>query len=157
MKFRNIVMALLSHGDQVLVMKRASHKEIGPNSWSGLAGHMEDWELGDPYSACFREIEEESGIRKEDLEELSLGYIIYNRMKEEVIVNHLFFGKVNKKETRASDEGQLYWVDKKELVEMMGIPGINKAMKDYYDQPFKGTRLALIRDQEPYIHFLDEF
>lgn len=58
------VSAYLIHNDSVLLIH---HKAL--QLWLPLGGHIEPTE--DPEEALFREIEEESGIKKEELEVLS--------------------------------------------------------------------------------------
>jgi 8-oxo-dGTP diphosphatase len=51
--------------NDVLLMKRASHKRVFPNQYNGLGGHIERDE--DPLTGARREIKEESGLDVHDL------------------------------------------------------------------------------------------
>ena len=53
------------NGNDVLLMKRASHKRVFPNQHNGLGGHIERDE--DPLSGAKREILEESGLPVHDV------------------------------------------------------------------------------------------
>ena len=53
-------LSFVLHGNDVLLIKRASHKRVFPNQYNGLGGHIERDE--DPASGAVREIVEESGL-----------------------------------------------------------------------------------------------
>ena len=53
------------NGDDLLLMKRASHKRAFPNQYNGLGGHVERNE--DPASGALREINEEAGLHVHSL------------------------------------------------------------------------------------------
>ena len=59
--------AFLKNNDRYLLIKRSPEKEIAPNVWSCIGGHMEKEEINDPLVTCLREIEEETGITKEHI------------------------------------------------------------------------------------------
>ncbi len=58
-------LSFILNGDDVLLMKRASHKRVFPNQYNGLGGHIERDE--DPASGAIREIVEESGLEVHSL------------------------------------------------------------------------------------------
>ena len=155
MLYRNVIMAFLEYEGRVLLMRRGLHKRIAPGSWSGIAGHIEGEEIWDPSRTCLREIEEETALTPDQIEDLTLAYIIYNRLEEETVVNHLFFARVTSPRVEANDEGELHWIDKDQVPEKMEIPGLRLALKDYYSQPFKQVRLAVARGEKPYLLWLD--
>ncbi|MGJ3240480.1 MAG: NUDIX hydrolase [Anaerolineae bacterium] len=53
-------LCFVTNDDDVLLMKRASHKRVFPNQYNGLGGHIERDE--DPLTGARREIKEESGL-----------------------------------------------------------------------------------------------
>lgn len=80
-------------------------------------GHIEGDEIYEPQKACTREIEEETGLRSECIEDLSLRYIVL-RLKEsqEIRIQYVFFGNVSKNPTLIEiDEGSLKWVGFKDI------------------------------------------
>ncbi len=149
--YRNIITVFLEYRGKVLLMKRGLHKEIAPGLWSSIAGHIEPEEINHPYKTCMREIKEETGIREENIEELNLKYIIFNKLDKEIVINHMFFGRVNTNKVVANDEGDLYWVEKERVAEKIHIPAIRVAIEDYYKNPSQDILLAIAKDEEPYI------
>jgi 8-oxo-dGTP diphosphatase len=80
---RSITAAFLRNGGKYLLIKRSNNREIAPGIWSGVGGHMEPHEINKPLLACYREIEEETGITRDKINSLELLYIIVRRSKNE--------------------------------------------------------------------------
>jgi 8-oxo-dGTP diphosphatase len=112
---KNYICAFLENDGCFLLMKRAPNREVNPNFWSGVGGKIEPCEINDPYSACVREIKEETGITNNNIENLKLRYIIIRKHKDVIRQSYIYFGKVNTKSFMNTDEGTLYWIAKEEL------------------------------------------
>lgn len=165
MKFRNIVMVFLEYEGRILLMKRGLHKAIGPGAWAGIAGHIKGEEINRPYDACYREIQEETGLAKKDIDQLALKYIIYNRLEEETVVNHIFYGRTKTDQVKANDEGELFWIPKDEVAEKMAIPAVRMACENCLTESAESdgseevgsaneVRLAVAIKEEPYLMWL---
>jgi len=113
---RNGIAAFLRNNDKYLLMNRAANRKIAPGVWSGVGGHVEPQELNDPLSACYREIEEESGIVKSQIETLDLQYIITRRSKDEIRQNYIYFGETSQTDVKQTDEGVLFWISENDLL-----------------------------------------
>lgn len=113
--FRNIATAFLINGNDFLLSKRSMEKKIAPGAWYGVGGHIEPIEINNPFSACLREIYEETGIKEKDIDNLKLRYILLNRSKDEIVVNYIYFGTTKNRQVIDSDEGKLYWIPKEIL------------------------------------------
>ena len=100
-----------------LLMKRAPHRQIVPGLWSGVGGKMEREELNDPYSACLREICEETGIPALAISDLRLRYVILRRSGDTIRQSYCYFGKTTAEATLATDEGELHWIPEAELLQ----------------------------------------
>ena len=100
-------LSFVTNDEDVLLMKRASHKRIFPNQYNGLGGHIERCE--DPYSGALREIEEESGLQVRNMRLRSVHNIDIGAAS-----GILLFVFTAESETRAfkcnSAEGALEWV-----------------------------------------------
>jgi len=109
--------AFLRNGGNVLLMKRGEHKEIAPGMWSGIGGHFEENELSTPFEACYREIEEESGIIQSHVHALELQYILMRRFKNEIRQSYIFFGETSQTDIIQTDEGALFWIPEAEWMD----------------------------------------
>lgn len=117
MNTRNMVGAFLELNGNILCLHRSESKQLEPGKWTGVGGHMEHFEINSPYSACVREIREETGIAEEDIMYLALRYITINRRDDEVRIAFYFFGKLARNVSLSeTDEGILQWVPKSELL-----------------------------------------
>ena len=112
---KNYSCAFLENGGYFLLIKRAPNREINPDVWSGVGGKIEPCEINDPYSACVREIKEETGITSNNIENLTLRYIIIRKHNDVIRQSYIYFGKANTKSFVDTDEGTLYWIPKEEL------------------------------------------
>lgn len=99
-------------GDRVLLIHRGMHKALAPGMWSCVGGHIEPEEISDPTVACYREIEEEAGIVRADIESLRLRYITVRQDEDEIRTGYYFFGSMARECTLpVCGEGTLHWVD----------------------------------------------
>ena len=114
-RLRETSTAYLLNGDDILLMKRADNRKFAPDIWTGVGGHIEPDELNQPYAACVREIFEETGIRINQIENLTLRYIILRRSKSEIRIQYVYFGDTNCRDIVDTDEGELYWIDRSHL------------------------------------------
>jgi len=105
-------------------MKRGLHKRISPGLWAGISGHIEPCDNNSPLTACLREIEEETGLISEQIEQLDLRYFALLHDTEFLSSIYYFIGILKEKPVlRQTDEGELYWIKLEE--------GIEKPMADH--------------------------
>jgi len=112
---KNYVSAFLQNNDEYLLMERANNRKLNPGFWSGVGGNIEPHEINNPLSACYREIEEESGILRGEISSLNLLYIVTRRCEDEIRQSYIYFGETNKTDIIQTDEGALSWVPCNEL------------------------------------------
>lgn len=132
--FTNIVTAYLSHGEDFLMMKRAPDKEPFPNYWYGVGGHVKEGESRTPGEAIFREIREETGLERDQIENLRLGYILLRREGETIVVNSIYFGEAQTREVTPNEEGTLHWVNKREAPYKKAVDALQKMLEHYVFQ-----------------------
>jgi len=104
----------------------ANHRYIG-----SAGGHFEPDELNDPEKCVLRELREELGLIRDDLEGLSLRYITYRLAQGEVRQNYYFFAHMKEEWPLSSTEGILRWVPYDQLPELP-MPVSAKAMILHY-------------------------
>lgn len=132
MKFRNIATAFLMNKDDVLLMERSETNKRMPGFWYGVGGHIEPEEINDPYSAVIREIYEETGLKKDNVENLKLKYMLLRREKDETVINYVYFGRTNTRNVLQNDEGTLHWIPKEEAMNRKFIDVLKLALKHYF-------------------------
>jgi 8-oxo-dGTP diphosphatase len=110
--------AFILNGDKILLMKRANHKKIAPGLWTGVGGHIEPEEINDPKSSCLREVNEETGLKESDIVDFRLFYILNRKKDDEIRQQFIFFGRTLATEVLSNDEGELYWIDKSEILKL---------------------------------------
>ena len=108
--------AFLKNNDHYLLIKRSPEKEIAPNVWSCIGGHMEKEEINNPLATCLREIEEETGITKEHIFNIELKYIMIRQYKNLIRQYYIYFGETDIVKTNNTKEGTLYWINENELL-----------------------------------------
>ena len=109
--------AFLRNGNRYLLMKRSPDRIFAPNKWSCIGGKFIEEELNDPLKACYREIKEETGIKKEHISYLKLRYIIIRRAENIIRQNYLYFGETDIIEFKNTKEGSLHWIEEENLIE----------------------------------------
>lgn len=104
---------LLSEEQEVLFLQKKQKDTFLAGFLVPIGGHIEGDEINEPQEACLREIEEETGLKSDCINNLTLRYIVL-RVKEnqEIRIQYVFFGNVFKNATLIeSDEGSLKWID----------------------------------------------
>jgi 8-oxo-dGTP pyrophosphatase MutT (NUDIX family) len=104
------------NGDDVLLIKRASHMRVFPNRYNGLGGHIERYE--DPLSSARREIFEESGLVVTDLS-LRAVYNIDAGGSTGIILFVFTAYSASRNFNPVCDEGALYWIPRSKLLELI--------------------------------------
>ena len=133
-KLRNMTSIYLRRGDKFLLLYRVGSRVIG-NSYTGTAGgHLEEAELNNPGACVLRELQEETGLTEQDVENLTFRYITLRLKNGEVRQNYYFFGELADHvdaEKLSSNEGELKWFDISEA-ENLNMPHSAKYMLLHY-------------------------
>lgn len=114
---RLMSVAVLFHGDDMLMMKRSPNRTLSPGKWAGIGGHLEPGEIGDPLSACLREVEEETGLRPEDLEGLELRYILLRLNGTDLRQQFVYIGRALRRDVTLTEEGELHWIPRDRILD----------------------------------------
>lgn len=107
MKKLNVIMVYNKDEDKILMCKRV--KDPYKGKYNLVGGKVEAGE--DELHAAYRELEEETGITKNDI---TLTSIMNFQYKISDIELELYAGKLNKDIKVAGEENPLCWMDKKE-------------------------------------------
>ncbi|NLO08488.1 MAG: NUDIX domain-containing protein [Clostridiales bacterium] len=131
-KLRNMTAIYLLYGEKILFLYRIGSR-VANNLYVGTAGgHFEHEELNDPMSCVLRELYEETGLVKDDIENLELRYITCRLKNNEVRQNYYFFADLLSMEKKLSSaEGNLEWVDLKKAV-LLPMPCSAKHVVEHF-------------------------
>ena len=137
--------AFLSCGNKVLLMKRGLHKELGAGLWAGIGGHLELNDIKNPRAldlaeTCYREVLEEAGISKPEIRNLKLRYVAVRKDGDEIRLHHHYFGEVdNEIPLPKCDEGEFYWIEKNNIVDLPMSTSVKEAVKHWVLNPGDGV------------------
>ena len=147
-RLRNMTAIYIIHQDKLLMLYRIGSRVVEP-SWCGIGGHFEESELNDPLACVLREMEEETPIKREMLENLTFKYVTLRLKKSEIRQNYYYFASL-KDDARLnleSSEGKLRWVPLDQVMEKE-MPLTAKFMLQHYleigrfdDKLYSGTTL----------------
>jgi 8-oxo-dGTP diphosphatase len=115
-------LCFVTHGRDVLLLKRAAHRRVFPNKYNGVGGHIERDE--DPTSGAIREIHEETGLRVRNTR--LRGVTNIDAGDASGIVLFVYTAEALTRDFIDSDEGRLEWIPldavfQKDLVEDLPI------------------------------------
>ncbi|MGP4040964.1 NUDIX domain-containing protein [Gracilibacillus sp. D59] len=136
MKLRQMSVAFLfNDSNQILFLQKNSNSKFLPGLMVPIGGHLNGDEIDSLFRACVREIEEETGLRTNNIKNITLQYIIL-RMKNnnEIRIQYVYFGKVlHLSEIKESDEGSLSWIDYEEIINQ-NVSATTKEIIKHYRQ-----------------------
>lgn len=104
MKKLNVIIVYNKEENKILMCKRA--KEPYKGKYNLVGGKLEENE--DSLEGAYRELEEETGITKDDT---TLTYLMNFEYKMLDMQLQVFVGKLNKEKTLVEEVNKLYWMD----------------------------------------------
>jgi 8-oxo-dGTP diphosphatase len=110
-------LCFITCGEDVLLLQGAPDKRLWANRYNGVGGHVERGE--DVYAAALREICEETGWGAGDLRDLRLRGLVHvdaGGLPAGVML-FIFTARALQRQTSASDEGQLEWIARSQLLD----------------------------------------
>ena len=107
MKKLNVILVYNKEEDKILMCKR--EKEPYKGKLNLVGGKVEQGE--NELHAAYRELQEETGITKDDIKLTNLMNFEYKVQDMEL---ELYVGKLNKEKKLVEEVNKLYWIDKKD-------------------------------------------
>jgi 8-oxo-dGTP diphosphatase len=99
-------LCFVTHGDDILLLKRSETKRIYPGYYNGLGGHIERDE--DPLTGAIREIHEEAGLIVKNVRYCGSTHI--DAGQDVGILLFIFVSEATSRDFGDCDEGTLEWI-----------------------------------------------
>jgi 8-oxo-dGTP diphosphatase len=107
-------LCFITHGDDILLIKRGPHRRIYPGRYNGVGGHIERGE--DPFTGAIREMQEETGL---DITNVRFcGTIHVDTGESNGIMVFVFSAEATSREFTDTDEGTLEWIPRDEVYDL---------------------------------------
>lgn len=117
---RSMTAIYLFKNNRVLLLFREGGRVVN-NVWTGSAGgHFEEFELNDAKACVIREMDEELGLKPDDVDGLLLRYITLRYTNGEIRQNYYFFANLKEhvNEELHSNEGTCKWFSLDEIASL---------------------------------------
>jgi 8-oxo-dGTP diphosphatase len=131
---KHVVTCFLKREDgKILIMKRSEKVSTYQGRWGGVAGYLED----EPLKQAFKEIEEETGLKKEEVELIKEGSpieVIDGRLRRKWVVHPFLFYVKNPRIKIDWEHTEIKWIDPEEMKELPTVPGLYEAWKNVVER-----------------------
>lgn len=104
-------LCFITHGDEILLLKRGEHRRVYPGRYNGVGGHIERDE--DPQTAAIREVQEETGLEVARVR--FRGVIHVDAGGANGIMVFVFSAEAASRHFTDTDEGSLEWVPRDQI------------------------------------------
>jgi 8-oxo-dGTP diphosphatase len=116
------VAVFLFNEDQVLLLKRSNSRAFAPGKWTGVGGKVESVEFQDLTAAAIRELEEETGLAPQEIQDLKLRVVLTQPESGDLVLVCFFPGRALRRAEGPCAEGRLSWestsaIDDLEMIE----------------------------------------
>lgn len=135
MKLRQMATAVLRYGEKALLIEKPGGWQHDGPFMAPVGGHLEPDELRDPRAAVLREIREETGLAEHDLEDLTFRYVLQRLKGDELRIQYVYTARCRTDKVTSSDEGQLVWVDCREVPNRLVSAVLRSMWRHYLDHP----------------------
>jgi len=126
---KHVVTCFLKREDgKILIMKRSEKVGTYRGRWGGVAGYLED----EPLNQAFKEIEEETGLKKEEVELIKEGKpveVIDEELRRKWIVHPFLFLVKNPQIKIDWEHIEIKWIEPEEMEHLHTVPGLYEAWK----------------------------
>ncbi len=107
-------LCFISHGDDILLLKRGEDRRVYPGRYNGVGGHVERHE--DPLNGAIREMHEETGLEVKNVR--FRGTIHVDAGDANGILVFVFSAQATSRVFIDCDEGTLEWIPRDRILEL---------------------------------------
>ena len=124
-----VVTAILKRNNKILLLKRSQKVRTYKGKWAGVSGYLEENE--EPLERALKEIEEETGLKKEDVILIKKAEAIefYDEKEKMRWKVHPFLFEAKKDEIKIDWEHETYkWIEIDEIEEYETVPKLKETI-----------------------------
>lgn len=142
-KLRNMTSIFLyDENDRVLLLYRIGSRVVKKGYIGTAGGHFEKDELNDAKKCVIRELEEETKLTINDIENLELRYVTLRLKNSEIRQNYYFFAKLKNVDIKIeSNEGELKWFNYSEISNIEMPHTAKYVIEHYINEGRKSSKL----------------
>jgi len=119
----DVVTSIILFNKKILILKRGKKVGTYRGKWAGVSGYLEENET--PLERAIREIEEETGLKRDEIKLIKEGKVIEfeDEQEKKQWRIHPFLFEVNREEIEIDWEHEEYrWIDIQELKNYETVP-----------------------------------
>lgn len=135
MNLRNLATIYIFSGNKILMMYRIGSRVFKGALWAGIGGHFENDELNDPTKCVLRELFEETGITRNDIDNLKLKYITTRMATDEIRQQYIYFADLSNHNVNIlpCDEGEISWIKMNRILDLKMSFTNGECLKHYFN------------------------
>ncbi len=125
-----VVVIFVRYRDKFLLVKRSEKMLTYQGLWSCLAGFVDDEKTME--EKVIYEIEEEIGLKKEDIKEIKQGdtYLFVDNDLDREWIRHLFLVEISNPNVKLSwEHSELVWATADEIKQYQTTPGLHEDLE----------------------------
>ena len=131
---RQVVTSFLESDNEILILLRSEHVSTYKGRWAGVSGSIDEGKTAD--EQALREIEEETGLSREDIELLRKGEpLLIDDEKlgfRKVVHPYLFHIKDRGKIKIDWEHKEARWIDPKDIGNYQTVPKLKETLERVY-------------------------
>ena len=124
----NVVTAFLKFDNQILILRRSNKVKTMKNKWGAVSGYLED---NDPLTQAFIEINEETGLKRAEIQLLLPGDVLLaidpENPKISYNVHPYLFRSKTRKVMLSKEHDQFKWITINDLWKYDTVPKLKEA------------------------------
>lgn len=150
MEIRSTVTSFLQYKQRILILRRSKEVKQYKGKWAGVSGLVEVGEKKKHDERAYLEIEEETGLKKSDVELVRRGRIIEIKDKEILwrVSPYLFIVKKPKKIRINWEHTDFKWIIPNQISKYNTVPGLIETLRRVYIHPEIESQIRSLRNEK---------